>query len=173
MHKTAKSDTTREVLARQVAERQKFIEEIVEYVSSLLARRGVTLSWMEFACHTTAAIELKNFAGFSFHTYGTYTMFGGETVKVWYHPNAEETPREPVFEVEFWDIAQCTVKHFNPSTEWQKAFKRLIAYSAAIEARFEQEQKTKQERKKRAAQERQRMYEAERRLQKDAARLKL
>ena len=90
-----------ETLAKQVAERQKFIEDIVRCVSSLVVRCGRVLCRETHSWHTTTEIELKNFAGFSFYTYGSYTRFGGETVKVWYHPDSKEIPAKPVFEVKF------------------------------------------------------------------------
>ena len=173
MSNTIKTDPAAETLAKQVAERQKFIEEIVSYVSSLAARRGRVLRKEVHSCHTTTEIELKNFAGFSFYTYGSYTMFGGETVKVWHHPNSKEIPAEPVFEVEFWDIAKCTVQHFNLSTDWQEAIRKLMANTGEIEAHIDQEQKKQEEEEGRAADARRILYQEEQRLQKEAVRLKL
>lgn len=109
---------TTEALAAQVVARQKFVEEVLKFITGIVAKRGKVLYHEVHDCHTETKAELKNFAGFSFYTYGSYTMFGGETAKFWYHPGSASTGAEPVLQVEWWDIEKCTVKRFDPLLAW-------------------------------------------------------
>lgn len=115
-------------LALKVAQRQRFVEKVISYAQKAIftPKLGTIISSHEHSSHTQTAAELNDLEGFSFYSYGVYTMFGGETVKVWYHPGQHKRPEVPVFEAEWWDIKKCELKHFDPSQEWQDALCRLM-----------------------------------------------
>lgn len=124
---TVKQSENQKVLARRISVRQAFVEMIVNVVVMLVEKRGTVLSREEYANHIKTKAELKNFSHFSFYTCGPYTSEGGRLVRVWFHPDSEGTTRAPVFEVEFWNSKQCSVRRFDQSVPWQSAMRKLIS----------------------------------------------
>jgi hypothetical protein len=156
-------------LVSKVVQRQKLVEAIIDFVQFITEKKGKVLSRSVHSGHTQTERELKNFFGFSFYTYGHYTMFGGEEVKVWYHPKDKKLPPELVFEVEWWEILKCNVKHFDPSPEWLAALKKLMEDRSRVVAKAE-----KAEQRKAAEEEKNRKDQAAMKtVQEDAKRLGL
>jgi|GEM_PF-1849354 len=160
-------------LAERVVARQKFLEDVVVFSNGIVSVHGKQLSYYQGSSHTNVERELKNFAGFSFYTHGSYTMYGGDEVKVWYHPETEQTPIEPVLHVEYWNIKECKLYVFDQTLNWQEALGKLVSASKAEVEKIEQERREANERKKRAEQEGRDLAEAERNLKKEADRLHL
>ena len=73
-------------LATEVRLRKEFVERVLRFVEELLVEEGVVVSRKEHSAHTDMIWQLINFASFSFYYECGLTMFGGNIVKVWYHP---------------------------------------------------------------------------------------
>jgi hypothetical protein len=112
-------------LATRVEERQRLLEALVDHANKLLTKYGKTLSYTMHSCHITQTRELKNFSGFTVWDHGAYTMFGGETTKIYWG-------EQLVFEVEFWEIKKATIKTF-VEDGWEKKFLRLKAEKIAAQ----------------------------------------
>lgn len=121
----AKKPLTQQALAAQVVARQQFVEDVIGYVSSLLAKRGKVLMHEVHDYHTRSTVELRGYTDFSFYSEGVYSMYGGEKIRLWYHPG-KPRPVEPTLVVEWWDVKKCKVLRFDPTIPWQRALKRLI-----------------------------------------------
>jgi len=156
-------------LEKKIAARQKFIEEVIGFVNQLVSEEGVMLTYEEYSCHTYTLAELNNLACFSFRTSGSFTMFGGDQVMVWYHPGSEKSGLDPVFDVTYWDIKECEVKYFDPSEFWQQALRRLIRNKKRLLARRKRLQEQKLEHEKNLNQNK----EIDTELRKEAERLKI
>lgn len=170
MKKKALSSKT---LATQVVARQKFLEETLRFATSVVSRRGKVLFREVHKWHTETKEELRNFASFSFYSYGSHTMFGGETVKIWYHPGSEKLPPEPFLEVEWWDIKECRVKRFDQSPGWQRAIKVVMKNEKRIAKAFETKQKNAEERARRVVERDKALHQEEVHLASEAKRLGL
>lgn len=138
------TESAKKSLAAQVVARQAFIEETLKFVTSVTNKRGKVLKHETHNWHMYDEIELKNFAGFSFLTRGSFSMFGGEDAKVWYHPGSKDAEGQLVLYVDWHRIEECRVKHFDPSEKWQRAMKRLVRDEEKALARADRE-KNKQE----------------------------
>ncbi len=131
-------------LKAQVAERQSFLETVIKTVEFFLEKRGRVYDRQVHSAHTSQKVELDNFHGFSFYSYGSYTMFGGEEIKIWYHPGKKEHPPLPVLEIQWWELKELHVKHFDDSPEWQKAILLLAKDKAtAVKQAAREEAKRK------------------------------
>ncbi len=108
--------------ARNDVERQKFIEDIVEYVKILIEKRG-TMS----RSNLDTKAELINFAGFSFVYEGGSLSPTGERMIIWYHPHSEEAQiSQQVLSVRWFDITKCDVDVFVKSQKWQHSIKKCM-----------------------------------------------
>ncbi|MBI5153559.1 MAG: hypothetical protein HZA36_03830 [Parcubacteria group bacterium] len=160
-------------LAELVLARQKFVEEIIRFAESIVYERGKVLRREEHFYHITTTAELNNFAGFSFYTHGAFTDFGGDNVKIWYHPDSKERGSEPVFEVDYWDIAECKVKRFDPSPIWQQALQVLIKDRVRVVAQIKRGERKKNNREKKNKERETELKRVQSQLEHDATRLKL
>ncbi len=163
-------------LAQQIVARQKFIEEVLGFVRLIVSERGHVLRREVHHWQTVTEIELKDFAGFSFYTYGLYSQFGGEMAKakVWYRATESEShDSEPVLEVEWWDIKQCNVKRFDPSMGWQRSIRRLIKNKDKVLAAERKREKLAERKRGELARNAVELERAERRTQEEAKRLGL
>ena len=108
-------------LKQQVANRQKFVERIIEFVRLLLNEKSETLKYEEHSAHTYSHRRLM-FEKFTFEDEGTFTMFGGEQVTVWYDGFK-------VFSVKWHDLKECEVLEWDtdlPCPDWQTPLKKLM-----------------------------------------------
>lgn len=129
---TQKSTETRE-LVRRIKARKEFLDTIFMNVINLVCAYGTVTMKEEANCHTNVMWELRNFGGFTFETDLGQTDFGGDSVKVWYHPKqdfreggldaAYDKAWTPVLDVFFQ--TDYVVKHFSESSAWKKAFARV------------------------------------------------
>lgn len=104
-----------------VAERQKFVEKVISFVHDLLRVKGSTIKYEEHSAHTYHLREME-FQGFKFQDEGSFTMFGGDGVTIWYQG-------WKVFEVEYHDLKEVTVKEFDltmPCPDWRTPLKKLM-----------------------------------------------
>lgn len=120
-----KVQTSREKLEAKVEARQRFLEQVIHFVSSVVSQRGKRLMYDQSSCHTYSVRELQNFFGFTFTTEGRYTMFGGQNIVVQYRSGATRESKR-VLEVEWWDPKELRVHVFDSGMRWQHALLRLI-----------------------------------------------
>lgn len=165
--------STPRALAAQVVARQKFLEEVLSFVTAIVSKRGKVLYHKLHNNHTETKAELKNFASFSFYTHGSYTMYGGEMAKIWYHPNSAEASGEPVLEVEWWNIKECKVKRFDPAAKWQRAVRAIMKNEERIAKIVETKRKTAEEKQKLIDERDRELRQAEVNLRAEAERLGL
>ena len=74
-------------LAKKVAARRVFLKKAIEFILSVVNKRGVLKSKRVGSCNIHTVEELTNFSGFSFVADTGHTMFGGNDVWVWHHPD--------------------------------------------------------------------------------------
>lgn len=170
---------TNKALSRMIKERRAYLTRVLNAVVKLASQEGKVLLRSTHSAHTHVVWELRDFEGFTFHADLGQTMFGGNTVKVYYHPgrsfgeggidSAHDQEWAPVLEVDFQtgDEHDYRVKKFKESAEWRRVLDRVLRNSDKIAA---QAKKTEKKVDKRA--ERQRAAEARRlRLAKEAGEL--
>jgi len=161
-------------LERKVAARQKFIEALADFITSITCRGGKISGYQEHSCHTSMTAEVDDFKNFSFHYHGSYSMMGGETVSVWYHPDGTKSASTKVLELEWWDIAKCTVKHFDKSFRWQRNIRRMMKTDKeTVVAELKQRQAHTEEQSTAQAEEARRRRTANENTRNNAARLQL
>jgi hypothetical protein len=160
------SPEAKQDLAKKVIERQKFIEEVIDFVGALLFKQGKVLKREVHDYYTYSETELKDFEGLSFFHKGPGSMFGGEQAVVQYRDKV-------VLSVEWWNIAECKVEIFDESSDWQERIRRLAKDKKEIIERREQEEAERKLREKLAAQEREAVQGVVRRLDEHTKRLKI
>jgi hypothetical protein len=102
-----------------IAERQKFVEKVIRFVHELLNAEGKVLKRETHSSHMYALREME-FEGFRFRDEGSFTMFGGDEVVVYFQG-------WKVFEVKYHDIKEAEVKEFDismPCPDWQTPLMR-------------------------------------------------
>ena len=130
-------------LVKKMEARKKFIKKVIKFAGQILRERGKVIERSEHSCHTHVVQELLNFADFSFCGDFGQTMFGGETVRILYHPNKTVTsfPRygRCTFEVYSQDLSfdECKVEFFDNNTKWQVELLRVIRNKKAIIKRMD------------------------------------
>lgn len=126
-------------LAREIAARTLFLKKVTDFAEAISGERGKELHYSQGSSHTHTIYELHDFGGFSFHADTGRTMFGGNQVKVWYHPAAEYTPGlPPVLDIEWQvDIEKCTHLQFNADPQWQRAILKVIQRRKGIAAKLD------------------------------------
>ncbi len=164
-------------LAKRIAERQEFLEEVIRFVVSTLERSGRVIDREVHDWYTETTRKLNNLKGFSLYHYGSYSMFGGEDIKVWYHPRrGKATEADLVLEVQWWDIKKLEVKSFSESKSWQKSLKNLMKNQEklrlVLEGRREKEKQQEVGRQK-LKEKQERLQRSEAAATEDAKRLKL
>ncbi|MBI3572331.1 hypothetical protein HY091_02245 [Candidatus Kaiserbacteria bacterium] len=114
------------VTNRQLVDRQKFLEAIEAFAVPLARELGTQNDYVVHDSHTSGKTVLEGFHGFSFiHEYG-YSMFGGEGLKIWYHPGCAMQRTVRVFSVDWWRDREYKVNHFDPTLKWQRALRKLM-----------------------------------------------
>jgi hypothetical protein len=104
-----------------IAERQKFVEKVIRFVHDLLTAKGKVLKHETHSSHMYSLRELE-FEGFRFRDEGSFTMFGGDEVTIYFQGWR-------VFEVEYHDMKEVSVKEFDltmPCPDWQTPLKKLM-----------------------------------------------
>ncbi|MDE1970045.1 MAG: hypothetical protein KGI50_00485 [Patescibacteria group bacterium] len=165
-----KEKATRKVtLAELVRARQLFLETIIPCIEFLVHTHGEVLDHKVRDCYTTTTRELNNVRGFSFYTYGSFTMFGGRNVIVYYHPHGKKGDLTRVLDVDYWDIQKCHVKTFDASLVWQHALQQLCLDKEQVQHELQRRKQQEQEVRGKEAQQ----YRDAAQVEEDARRLKL
>lgn len=135
-------------LSNKLKGRKRFLDKIFDLVPSLVSKEGVVLSYSEHSCHTHVVSELNNFGHFSFHINLGQTMFGGDTVTIYYHPNrkfreggidfAHDKDWQPVLKVR--SLIDYQVENFDEQRNWQRALLYVLKNKDRIVARIKKEQ---------------------------------
>jgi len=113
-------------LVKQISDRQAFVEKVIAFVGDLLNAKGKVLKHEEHSAHCYSLHELE-LDGFKFQDEGSFTMFGGDGVTIWYQG-------WKVFEVEWHDIKKVEVKEFDtsmPCPDWRTPLKKLMRTGVA------------------------------------------
>jgi len=122
---------------RLIVQRQKFVEKVIQFVHDLLRAKGSTIKYEQHSAHTYHLREME-FDGFKFQDEGSFTMFGGDGVTIWYKG-------WKVFEVEYHDLKEVTVKEFDltmPCPDWQAPLRGLMRSGVTrIAAKIDREKK--------------------------------
>ncbi len=135
--------TKRENLGDKVAKRIAFLEKVAAFACLISAKRGEKLLYSEGSCHTHSIYELHDFGDFSFHADTGKTMFGGDQVKVWYHPllkfDAQGALIPLVLDISWQsDIDKPTHMQFNDDPVWQKEILKVIRRQKSIARQIDQ-----------------------------------
>ena len=137
-----------EELEKQVSAKKAWLQEIIDFVTEVTVKHGKCLEYKEYTNHTRSKHELRDIQGFSFKTDGSYTMFGGENLHIWYRPPSwKRKPSEEVLELEWWNeihVRKCVNEKL-----WVPALKRLMKNKEKVFPTSKQkEQQEKQVEKK-------------------------
>lgn len=140
-------DQNTDKLAKKVRTRKNFLNKVVNPVIDLVHKRGTIVRREQGSCHTRIVAEFRNFGDFTFHTDLGQTMFGGNTVKIFYHPgrnfreggldSAFDREWSPVLFVDFHTDGDYTVRSFNEKAGWQKALVSVLKNENKIMAQIE------------------------------------
>lgn len=124
-------------LKQKIKARLNFLEKVLPFVKSIATQYGeVQKTQASSYTRITAKLTLDDF---SFLYDGGQTMFGGNTVKVWYHPETPDPFRGPVLDL-YWqtNIDQCEVSQFDETVVWRTALQRLMRNPKKIGIRIKQ-----------------------------------
>lgn len=142
-------------LVRKTRERKKFLDAIIEPVIKLVREKGRMINRSQETSHTNVVWELRNFGGFSFHTDLGQTMFGGNTVKVFYHPSrsfreggldsAHDKDWVPVLDVYFQTELEYRVSKFDERLSWQRKLFWVLRNKDKVAARAEKENRKRRD----------------------------
>lgn len=121
-------------LARQIKARKDFLNKVVNSVTKLVREYGRVTKRDQGSSNTRVVSELRNFGNFTFETDLGQTMFGGNTIRVWYHPNksfrkdgldsAWDKEWQPVLNIYYQ--TDYKVINFDEQREWQRALFRVL-----------------------------------------------
>ena len=143
-------------LAKKVRGRRKFLDKVIGEIITLVNTKGKTVSRMVHSARKYIVLELRNFGAFTFHTDWGQTMFGGNTVKVYYHPgrnfreggldSAFDKDWTPVLDVDFQVDGEYRVNKFDEKLSWQKKLVWVLRNKDRIAAPATQNRQKQSER---------------------------
>jgi hypothetical protein len=107
---------------------QLFLESTIEQSHKLARLKGELLSEVVKPYHHELKNELSDSSGLTLFAEGHFSQFGGERLKVWYHPGAEKSDETFVLDVEWWNRNQFNIVHFDYSPDWQAALVALVLF---------------------------------------------
>lgn len=147
----AKKIAVKPNLTREVAARTRFLKKVIDFAESITNQLGRLLHRAVDSRHTHTIFELHNFGKFSFYVDTNKTMFGGNTVKVWYHPAKKYVPADsdlvPVLDISWGiDINNPTHLRFNDEPDWQLEILKVIQNQKIIARRICREAATAKKR---------------------------
>ena len=128
-------------MKKLVKERQQYIEKVVNFVHNLLTGESECLKFEEHNSHCYQHRRLI-LDKFTFEDEGSFTMFGGDEVTIWYDGFK-------VFQVKYWDIKKCEVLEFDinmPCPDWRTPLNALMRNGpkrVASRAKWEKERSKK------------------------------
>jgi len=122
--------------ARQIVERQQFIESALPFIALAVGRCGKILREEDRGDHIVREATLKDFHGFSFFHNSGLSMFGGDIVTAWYHPGrpfALISGDQPlVLDIEWWNIKECKVKYWSAGNCWQNVMREMLVNGGTV-----------------------------------------
>lgn len=134
-------------LARKLAERMAWFNEVIDFVTSITCEYGERLEHKVHSAHTYSKYELNGVRDFSFSSEGAYSMMGGENIRIWYSEKRGAQSKEVLF-LEWWLRTDIHVKTCVCEEKWTPALRRLMRDKKkvfALKKRQEQKDKVKQE----------------------------
>lgn len=144
-------------LAKKIRARKQFLNQVVGQIINLVGQYGWVTKRDQENYHTNVVTELRNFGNFTFETNLGQTDFGGDAVKVWYHPGknfreggldfAWDKEWIPVLDVYFQEEKNYDVYTFKKSADWQKALLYVLKNKAKVAAQIQKQVKKDQEKK--------------------------
>jgi len=117
-----------EELEEVVRDKRELVGQIVNFVEAFLLERGRITAKEVSSDHTRVERELRQFENFSFHWVTGMTMFGGDTIEIWYHdPDQGDAEPELVFDVYYQTQPSYDVRIFTEG-EWQSKLNYLMEH---------------------------------------------
>ena len=133
-------------LTERIRERKELLTRIIDFVDAIVLERGKMMHRTQGSSNIHTIRQLIGFGDFSFLVDRGQTMMGGNSVKVWYHPDDETTPGldgPPVLHVYFqvprFNPDECKVKVFDTKIDWQSALNHTIEHQGEIAAQIDGE----------------------------------
>lgn len=134
-------------LAAAVAARIEFLKKVTDFAEMISAKRGERLHYSQGSCNTNTIYELHDFADFSFHADTGQCMFGGNQVKIWYHPGCKyadfvkaNTRQVVVLDISWGsDVEKPTYMSFIDGPNWQREILRVIRNWESIATKIDRE----------------------------------
>ena len=127
---------TNKTLARKIRARKRFLDNVLNPIIQLVDKRGTVTKREQRSSYTHVVAELRNFGNFTFRTDLDKTKFGGDTIKVWYHPGRSfreggldsvwDKEWIPVLDINFLICTDYLVREFNKKTDWQRALVSVL-----------------------------------------------
>lgn len=142
-------------LEKKVLARKAWLIKIVDFVEKIVLEHGECLAYKEHSAHTFSKHELKDVRGFTFSTEGSFSMFGGENIRIWYcPPRKKDEPNKEVLYLEWWSRDDIHVKTCVDEKTWWPAFERLMESAHKIfptpAQKKQQREKAEKEKEKQA-----------------------
>lgn len=128
-----------EELARKVDSRRQFLLRVVRWIEKAVPKRGRLLKREVGSSNTNSVYLLRDFGDFSLLYNTGQTMMGGNSVKVWYHPDSCEVDIEktnPTLALYYQtDPNDCEVSFYDAKTSWEDLLTHVMEHENEIAAK--------------------------------------
>ncbi len=136
---------TKDELAAAVAARIEFLKEVAAFAEMITRERGETLKNEVHKYHVRSVRELFNFGGFSFRVDVGQSEWGGNDVKIWYHPGSRyadiaktDSSQAVALDISWGiEIEKPTHMRFNDNPGWQREILKVIRRWKSIAAQVD------------------------------------
>lgn len=129
---TKKEDPKEKVVAKVL-----FLKKVTNFAVSITDERGISLERTVHDHYVHSIRQLHNFGGFSFHANTGQTEFGGNHIKVWYHPHKPYSSicpdPVPVLDISWGTYIEQPIDiRFNDNPDWQCEILKVIRNQKSI-----------------------------------------
>jgi len=131
-------------LEKVISKKNKWLNKIIDFLQEVVREHGKKVDYRQGSSHTYIKYELHNVRGFSFMTEGSFTMYGGDGVKIWYQ-SSPQVPKQEVLHLEWWNPKEIYVRVSIDEKKWVGAFKKLMKDKKKIFPTPDQKEKQKKQ----------------------------
>jgi len=143
------SQLTTKQLKQRVKTRDAWLRKVIDFVEEVTREHGKRLSRHVHSCYVRSTHTLEDVQGFSFFIDGSYTMYGGDGVKIWYQPPSEKNAqKQEVLYLEYWEDVH--VRLCVDEEKWVGPLKRLMRNKKNVFSTPAQKEKQEEKTEKKA-----------------------
>ena len=127
-------------LEKKVNDRMKWLRSVIDFVTDVTRKHGKQLEYNQGRFHTYSKHELKDIQDFSFMIEGSFSMMGGEALKIWY-------AQQEVLHIEWSDIEKIRVQVCIDEEKWAGELNRLMKQKKKLFPAASQKKKREKEKR--------------------------